>query len=156
MKYSKLCEVNLWSCLYAILSFCCSGGIPWRAWRAAGRSVAKAVRLTAQRGRPEVHLRLHFKEIWICVFPEKELRGLSPSFHSHVSVSDLYIPTFGPPILLQQNRQTNQKNIYINRSEKHECRNWDCGRAVPFLGILVSNFRYSIFAGYEPDIQRVL
>jgi hypothetical protein len=25
------------------------------------------------------------------VFPEKELRGLSPNFHFHVSVSDLYI-----------------------------------------------------------------
>jgi hypothetical protein len=35
---------------------------------------------------------------------------------------------------------------YINRTPKHECRNWDCGRAVPFLGIYVSNFRYSIFA----------
>jgi hypothetical protein len=39
----------------------------------------------------------------IYVFPEKELRGLSPNFHSHVSVSDLYIPTVGVPILLQEN-----------------------------------------------------
>jgi hypothetical protein len=31
---------------------------------------------------------------------------------------------------------------YINRTHKHEYRNWDCGRAVPFLGIYVSNFRY--------------
>ncbi len=31
---------------------------------------------------------------------------------------------------------------YINRTQKHVCRNW----AVPFLGIHVSNFRYSIFA----------
>ncbi len=35
---------------------------------------------------------------------------------------------------------------YINRTPKHKCRNWDCGRAVPFLGIYVSNFKYSIFA----------
>ncbi len=48
----------------------------------------------------------HCKEIWIYVFPEKELRGLSPNFHIHVSVSDLYIPTFGTPVFLQQNRQT--------------------------------------------------
>ena len=27
------------------------------------------------------------------IFPEKELRGRSPSFHIHVSVCDLYIPT---------------------------------------------------------------
>ncbi len=35
---------------------------------------------------------------------------------------------------------------YINRSPKHECRNWDRGRAVSFLGISVSNFRYNDFA----------
>jgi hypothetical protein len=31
----------------------------------------------------------------------KELRGHSPNFHLHVSVSDLYIPTIDLPILLQ-------------------------------------------------------
>ncbi len=31
--------------------------------------------------------------------------------HIHVSVSDLYIPRIGLPILLQQNRQTNARNI---------------------------------------------
>ncbi len=35
---------------------------------------------------------------------------------------------------------------YKNRTQKFECRNWDCGRAVPFLGIYGSNFGYSIFA----------
>jgi hypothetical protein len=62
------------------------------------------------------HFELHY------VFPEKNLRGLSPNFRIHVSVSDLYIPT------------------------NYECMNWDSGRAVPFLGIYASNFRYSIFA----------
>ncbi len=33
------------------------------------------------------------------IFPEKELCGLSPNSHIHVSVSDLYIPTIGLPIL---------------------------------------------------------
>ena len=28
---------------------------------------------------------------------------------------------------------------YINRSPKHECRNWEHGRAVSFMGIFVSN-----------------
>jgi hypothetical protein len=37
------------------------------------------------------------------LFPEKELRGLSPNFHIHVSVSDLYIPRIGLLILLQEN-----------------------------------------------------
>ncbi len=31
----------------------------------------------------------------IYVLPEKKLRGLSPNFHSHVSVSDLYFPKIG-------------------------------------------------------------
>ncbi len=35
------------------------------------------------------------------IFPEKEYRGLSPNFF-HVSVSELYIPTMGLPILLQE------------------------------------------------------
>jgi hypothetical protein len=36
------------------------------------------------------------------IFPEKELRSHSPNFHTHVSVSDLYIPTIDLPILLQE------------------------------------------------------
>jgi hypothetical protein len=34
------------------------------------------------------------------IFPDKELRVNSPNFHTHVSVSDLYIPTIDLPILL--------------------------------------------------------
>jgi hypothetical protein len=56
---------------------------------------------------------MHCKEISMYVFPEKELRGLSPNFHIHVPVSDLYILTICPHILLQQNRQTDRvKGIY--------------------------------------------
>ncbi len=36
------------------------------------------------------------------IFPEKEHRGLSPNFHIHASVSNLYIPTIGLPILLEE------------------------------------------------------
>ncbi len=53
----------------------------------------------------------------------KELRGLSPSFHIHVSVSDYtYIPTIGLPILLQENMWTD------------DCGNWDWGRRNSFPG----------------------
>ena len=38
----------------------------------------------------------HCKKILIYVFPEKELSSLSPNFHIHVSVSDLYIPNYFP------------------------------------------------------------
>jgi hypothetical protein len=51
------------------------------------------------------------KEDAISVFPEIKLRGLSPNFHIHESVSDLHIPTIGPTIFLQQNRQTNRGNM---------------------------------------------
>jgi hypothetical protein len=36
------------------------------------------------------------------IFPEKELRGHSPNFHIHESVSDLYIPTIDLTSLLQE------------------------------------------------------
>jgi hypothetical protein len=36
------------------------------------------------------------------IFPEKEYWGLSPNFHIHVSVSELYIPTMGLPVLLKE------------------------------------------------------
>jgi hypothetical protein len=36
------------------------------------------------------------------IFPEKEYRGLSPNFHIHVSVSELYIPTMKLPFLLEE------------------------------------------------------
>jgi hypothetical protein len=39
------------------------------------------------------YLTYHCKEIPIYVFPEKEMRGPSPNFHIHVSVSDLSIST---------------------------------------------------------------
>ncbi len=47
----------------------------------------------------------------IYVFPEAELCGLSPNFHIHVSMSDLYILTIGVPILLQENMWSDPRNI---------------------------------------------
>ncbi len=45
------------------------------------------------------------------IIPKMKLHGLSPISHIYVSVSDLYIPTIGLPILLQENRGTNRGNI---------------------------------------------
>ncbi len=58
------------------------------------------------------------------IFPEKEYRGLSPIFHNHSSVSDLYIPTIGLPILLEETCRPILGLMYINRSHIHECGNW--------------------------------
>ncbi len=41
-------------------------------------------------------------EISKLIFPEKECRGLSPNFHIHASESDLYNPTIGLPIQLEE------------------------------------------------------
>jgi hypothetical protein len=38
------------------------------------------------------------------MFPEMKLRGLSPNSNIYVSVSDLYIPMIGLPILLQEKK----------------------------------------------------
>ncbi len=45
------------------------------------------------------------------IFPEKELRGHSSNSYIHVSVGDVYITTIGQPILLQENRWTDDGNI---------------------------------------------
>jgi hypothetical protein len=58
-------------------------------------TVALPVFLIAKAQRRVPPSRAHCKGNPICVFPEKELRGLSPNFHIHVSVSDLYIPRTG-------------------------------------------------------------
>jgi hypothetical protein len=79
---------------------------------------------------------------------KKELRSLSPYFHIHVSVSVCDVShdqsTYFPAA-----EYADRSWEYINRTPKHECMNWDCGRAVPFMGIYVSNFRCSIFAVWE-------
>ncbi len=46
---------------------------------------------------------------WKQIFPEKELRGYSTNSYIHVTVSDLYAPLIGLPILLQENRWTGRE-----------------------------------------------
>jgi hypothetical protein len=82
---------------------------------------------------------VHCRENLIYVFLEKELRGLSHNFHSHLSVSDLYIPTFGPSIYLQQNRQTVQKNIKIAH------RNMNAGIGTVTVQFLSWEYLFRIF-----------
>jgi hypothetical protein len=47
------------------------------------------------------------------VFLSWELRGLSPNFHIHMSVNDLYIPKYRSKYFLQQNRQIDRGNVQI-------------------------------------------
>jgi hypothetical protein len=43
-----------------------------------------------------------------------KLLGLVPNYYIHVSVSDLYIPTIGPPILVQQECINRLTGTYMN------------------------------------------
>jgi hypothetical protein len=51
------------------------------------------------------------------IFPEKEYRGLSPNFHIHVSVSELYFPTMGLPFLLEEILYVDRSWEYIYRTQ---------------------------------------
>jgi hypothetical protein len=88
---------------------------------------------------PSSQINMHGKEIPICT-PRKEIARRQSNF-PHSCVCELSICD-GPSIFLQlqKNRQNDRGNI--NRSQKHECSNGECGRAIPFLVIFVSNFRY--------------
>ncbi len=80
------------------------------------------------------------------IFPEKEYQGLSPNLHVHVSVSELYMPMMGLPVLLEEICRSWE---YINRSKTHECGNWGWGRAIPRKGLYKRNCRCS--AVYSPE-----
>ncbi len=83
---------------------------------------------------------MHCNENPIYGIPKRDLRGLSPNFHIHVSVSKLYIPRIGPHIFLQQNRQTDRGSIEI----AHRIMTVE----ISFLGICF-NFQYCVFAVHD-------
>jgi hypothetical protein len=58
------------------------------------------------------------------LFRKQNYDVLSPSSYTHIPVRDLYISRIGLPILLQENMWTGPCE-YINRSQTHECGNWD-------------------------------
>ncbi len=89
-------------------------------------------------------------EILKQIFPEKEYRGLSPNFHIHASVSDLYIPTIGLPNLLEEILYEDRSWDYINWSQTHECGNWGWGRSIPRKGIHKWDFRCSVPTNWWP------
>ena len=74
------------------------------------RNVKILVDIWQSRALTGIHCFIHCQEPTVNtppfkeIFPKKELLSLSPNFHIHVSVSDLYIPRISPHIFLQQNR----------------------------------------------------
>ncbi len=90
----------------------------------------------------------------VYIFLFLELRGLSPNFHIHVSVSDLYIPRIGP------NFSSSRKGrpiagIYNSLTDTWM---WKLGLRpdIPFLGIFVLNFRHFVFAVYADCFMHYL
>jgi hypothetical protein len=60
-----------------------------------------------------VWFRFTYSQKWNCpasLFPKQNCKVLSPNFHIYLSVSDLFFPGIGLPILLQPNRQTSPGN----------------------------------------------
>ncbi len=95
---------------------------------------------------------VHCKEIWIVVFPDKELRGLSHNFLIHVCLWAIYIFPRSAHLFSYSRTGRDRSEEYINCTWRHECKNWDCSRAVPFLGIFVSNFRYCVFCSVRDTV----
>ncbi len=101
----------------------------------------------------------HCNENPIYVFLFWELRGLSPnvihschSFMSFMAFMCLWaIYIFPGSICLFCCRKYSMWIVdrsweYVNRSQTHECENCDCDRAISFMEIFVSMFRYWFFA----------
>ncbi len=110
----------------------------WELWASSSNSSEKVYIKVYKiiHGRSQCTLHRKSKQI----FPEMKLRD----FFIHVSVSGLYIPTIGPPILLYCDWWTD-RGEYINHSQIHEFRNWERGRTVSFLGIFVFEFSAQCF-----------
>ncbi len=91
--------------------------------------------------------KLHCKGNSVYIFLFWELRGLSPNFYIHVSVSDLYIPRIGSHISSSRNGSS---IVGIYKSLKDTWM-WKLGLSpdIPFLGIFASNFRHFFFAVYH-------
>jgi hypothetical protein len=78
------------------------------------------------------------------IFPEKEYRGLSPNFHIHVSVSELYTVFPRWVCLFCRRKYVDQSWEFISRSGTHKCGNCGWGHAIPQKGIHKPNCRCSV------------
>ncbi len=97
--------------------------------------------------------------IYSYVFPEMELCSLI--FQNRILMFCLPIPTLiylweiyifpGSACLFCCSLYVDHSWEYINRSQIHECRHWDWGRAIPFPGIHKLYFRYSVVSRHGPN-----
>ncbi len=103
------------------------------------------------KGRWESKVNVWFRFMyslkWNCaasLFPKRNYNVLSPNFHIPVSMSDLHQYSQDQSAYFAAAKLADWSWEYINRTQIHECRNWEQGPAVSFLGIHESDFRYSV------------
>ncbi len=96
------------------------------------------------RGRSIPRLRAQQRRFELCI-PRNQTARPCSQFPFHTSVNDLYISQ-DRYIYFAAAKQADRSWESVNRSQLYECRNWDWGRAVSFLGLFFSYFQYSIFA----------
>ncbi len=77
-----------------------------------------------------------------------------PSQSPHSCVSQRFIYSHDWSAYSATGKYVDQSWKYINRSQTHECGNWDWGRAVSFLGIYKWDFRCSVGAVFLISVSK--
>ncbi len=97
-------------------------------------------------GRPTLQRKFH-----LCILFFWELRGLSPNFHIHVSVTDLYIPRIGPHISCSRMG----RSMVVIYKLLTDTWMWKLGLwpSNSFSGNICFEFRYWFFAVYSRSVM---
>jgi hypothetical protein len=77
-------------------------------------------------------------------FPKQNYNVLSPSSYTYISVRDWHISGIGLPILLR--KYVDRSWEHLNRSQTHECGNWNWGCTFPEKEYIKWDYRCSVGA----------
>ncbi len=88
------------------------------------------------------------------IFPDKELHGLSPKTSS-VCERFICIPWIGLSTYSAAGNSVDRSWEHINRSQTHECGNWDWGPAISFLEMKKWDFRCSAMTAMHPTWKQI-
>ncbi len=95
---------------------------------------------TANEGPVRIHLNFPRNET---VISKTELKFLFPSYYTHTSVRD-FLNFQDHSAHSAAGKYVDRSCDYINRSQTHECGNWDWGPPVPVKGICKWDFPCSV------------
>ncbi len=90
----------------------------------------------------------HCNENPIYVFPGKEFARPQSQF-PRSCVCERFIYSQDRSTYFPAAEWEDRSREFINRSNTHDCGNWDWGHAIPFLGIFVANFWNCVYAVQE-------